>query len=376
MSGIPYGRQSINDDDIAAVAEALRSDWLTTGPRVTEFEAAIAGLAGTPGAVAVSNGTAALHVAYAAVGVGPGDEVIVPALTFAATATTALQLGATIRFADAQDDTGNVDPSSAAALGGSATKAVVGVDYAGQPIDADALRSVADGLGAYLIEDAAHSIGSTLGDRPVGSLADLTTFSFFPTKNLTTAEGGAVVGFDPELLARARRFRGHGMVRETADLRDADVGPWHQEVQEIGLNYRLPDVLCALGLSQLSRLAEFKGQRQRVFDRYVEGLGSVEGLRLPGWRPGSQPTWHLFPVRVEASRRRAIFETLRERGITVQVNYIPVYWHPLFQELGYRKGMCPVAEQYYREEISLPMYAGLTETDQDRVIDEVRAALR
>jgi len=376
VSSIPYGRQSIDEDDIAAVVAALRSDWLTTGPRVAEFEDAIAAVAGAPGAVAVSNGTAALHVAYAAAGIGPGDEVIVPTLTFAATATTALQLGATIRFADIQDDTGNIDPASAAALVGPATKAVVGVDYAGHPVDADALRDLADRAGALFIEDAAHSIGSTWRGQPVGSFADLTTFSFFPTKNLTTAEGGAVVGADPELLARARRFRAHGMVRDAASLREPDVGAWHQEVQEIGLNYRLPDVLCALGTSQLTRLAQFKVQRQRIFDRYVEGLSGVDGIRLPTMRADVEPTWHLFPVRVDADRRRQIFDTLRSAGIIVQVNYIPVYWHPLFEDLGYRHGMCPVAEQYYREEISLPMYAGLTESDQDRVIDAVRSALR
>jgi len=373
---IPYGQQSIDEDDVAAVAEALRSAWLTTGPRVTEFEAAIASAAGTSEAIAVSNGTAALHVAYAAAGIGAGDEVIVPALTFAATATTALQLGATIRFADVLDDTGNIDAASAESLGNSATRAVVGVDYAGHPIDADAMRDVATRLDVLLIEDAAHSIGSTWRGLPVGSFADLTTFSFFPTKNLTTAEGGAVVGRDAALLARARRFRAHGMVRDVESLREPDVGPWHQEVQEIGLNYRLPDVLCALGISQLTKLAIFKAQRNRVFDRYVKGFADVEGLRLPTRRDDVDPMWHLFPIRVEASRRRSIFEKLRDDGIIVQVNYVPVYWHPLFADLGYRRGMCPVAEKYYNEEISLPMFASLTESDQDRVIDAVRAVVR
>lgn len=376
VNGVPYGRQSIDEDDIAAVVAALRSDWLTTGPRVGEFEAAISSVAGGPGAVAVSSGTAALHVAYAAAGIGRGDEVVVPALTFAATATTALQLGATVRFADVEEDTGNLDPESAAALGGSTTRAVVGVDYAGHPVEAEALREVAGRFDALFFEDAAHSIGSTWRGRPVGSLADLTTFSFFPTKNVTTAEGGAVVGADPDLLARARRFRAHGMVRNAAALREPDVGPWHQEVQEIGLNYRLPDVLCALGTSQLSKLARFKKQRERIFDRYVEGLSGVDGVRLPTRRAGAEPMWHLFPMRVEASRRRGIFEALHRAGVFVQVNYMPVYWHPLFQDLGYQRGMCPVAEQYYREEISLPMFAALTESDQDRVIDAVREAVR
>lgn len=372
MSAIPYGRQSIDDSDIDAVAQALRSDWLTTGPRVEEFERQIAENAGSPHAVAVSNGTAALHTAYAAAGIGRGDEVVVPALTFAATATTALQLGATVVFADVSEDTGNIDPEVVDEHLSERTRVVSGVDYAGHPIEAEALRDAAHRVGALLLEDAAHSIGSTWFGRPVGSLADLTTFSFFPTKNLTTGEGGAIVGADSSLMLRARRFRAHGLVREPEDLRDPDIGPWHQEVQTLGLNYRLPDVLCALGISQLSRLAHFKKRRSTIFARYCEGLEDVPGVRLPSVREGADPMWHLFPIRVEAERRRTIFEGLRERGILVQVNYIPVYWHPLFEDLGYRRGMCPVAEQYYREEISLPMFADLSSSDQNRVIDAVR----
>jgi len=376
MDAIPYGRQSIDDGDVDAVVAALRSEYLTTGPRVAEFEAKIAARAQTPEAVAVINGTAALHAAYAAAGIGPGDEVIVPALTFAATATAALQLGAKVVFADVQEDTGNLEPTAAAAAVTSATRAVVGVDYAGHPVDAADLKEVASRQGAVFVEDAAHSIGSMLAGRAVGSLADLTTFSFFPTKNLTTGEGGAVVGADSELMKRVRAFREHGMVRNAASLRNPDVGPWHQEVQSLGLNYRLPDVLCALGSSQLDRLDLFKHARTKIFDRYVEELAGVEGLRVPTRRADASPMWHLFPLRVAAERRREVFEDLRGRGILVQVNYIPVYWHPLFEDLGYRKGMCPVAEQYYREEISLPMFAGLTDADQGRVIDAVLEAVK
>jgi dTDP-4-amino-4,6-dideoxygalactose transaminase len=372
MELIPYGRQSIDEADIAAVVDALRSDWLTTGPRVTEFENAIARRAGTTDAVSVSNGTAALHTAYAATGVREGSEVIVPALTFAATATAAMHLGARVVFADVSDDTGNIEPEAARDAISDRTAVVVGVDYAGHPVEAEALRTLAHDCGAYFVEDAAHSIGSTLNGVPVGSLADLTTFSFFPTKNLTTAEGGAVTGSDSGLLSSARLFRAHGLVRDPEMLREAEVGPWHQEVQMLALNYRLPDVLCALGISQLARLESFKAARQGVFDRYVEGLRDVEGVKLPVRRSGADPMWHLFPIRVGADRRREIFEGLRSRGIMVQVNYIPVYWHPIFADLGYRRGMCPVAERYYREEISLPMFAGLSAVDQDRVIDAVR----
>jgi len=375
VNQIPYGHQWINDSDVAAVAEALRSDWLTTGPRVTQFEDAIAVVAGSDGAVAVSSGTAALHAAYAAAGVGAGDEVIVPALTFVATAAAAIHQGATVRFADVQEDTGNIDPASAASLISKATRVIAGVDYAGHPVDADEIATLARDAGALFLEDAAHSIGSTYHGRSVGSLADLTTFSFFPTKNMTTAEGGAVVSRDSVLLERARNFRGQGLVRDPALQRYPEEGPWHQEVHELGLNYRLPDALCALGLTQIARLETFKAGRKRVFDRYHEGLVGVEGVRLPTRGDHVDPMWHLYPIRVAADRRRRLFEHLRTHGVMVQVNYLPVYWHPWFEDHGYRRGMCPVAEQYYREEISLPMYANLSEGDQDRVVDLVRSGL-
>lgn len=373
---IPYGHQSIDDSDVAAVAAALRGEWLTMGPGVVEFETAISRIAGSTGAVAVSSGTAALHCAYAAMGLTRGAEVVVSPLTFVATAATAVMLGATVRFADVMPDTGNLDPAAAAAEVSSSTAAIAAVDYAGHPARLDDLLTLAHNAGALLLEDAAHSIGSTSKGRPVGSLADLTAFSFFPTKNLTTGEGGAIAALDDALLARARRFRSHGLVRDRESQRYPDEGPWHQEVHELGLNYRLPDVLCALGLSQLSRIADFKARRARVFDRYVDALGSVDGLTLPARHTDVDPMWHLFPVRVHDGRRRRVFEFLRQNGVAVQVNYIPVYWHPFFEDLGYRRGMCPVAEEYYRDEISLPMFAALSEPDQDRVIDLVTEALQ
>lgn len=368
---IPYGRQWIDESDIAAVARALQSDWLTTGPAVTAFEQAIAAEAGADAAIAVSSGTAALHAAYAAAKVGPGDVVLTTPLTFVATAATAAQLGARIEFADVDPATGNLDPAAAAAAMTADTRVVAAVDFAGHPADLEALGALAHGAGALLLEDAAHSIGSTYRGAPVGSIADLTTFSFFPTKNLTTAEGGAVATSDETLAEGARAYRTHGLVRDPARQRTPDEGPWHQEVHEFGLNYRLPDVLAALGSSQLLRLSLFKQRRTAVFERYSAELADL-GLTLPTRRDDVDPMWHLYPLRVPASDRRRIFEQLRERGILVQVNYIPVYWHPVFEDLGYRHGLCPVAEQYYREEISLPMYAALSDDDQSRVIDAVR----
>lgn len=372
---LPYGRQSIDADDVTAVTEALNSNWLTTGPEVDRFEDAIAARAGVEHAVSVTSGTAALHVAYAAAGIEPGDEVITTPLTFVATAATAALQGAKIVFADVDPATGNLDPAAAEAAVTGRTRAVAGVDYAGVPVDAPALRDLASRKDLLFLEDAAHSIGSTLHGDPVGSLADLTTYSFFPTKNLTTAEGGAVVTADANLAARARAFKNHGLVRDRALQRHPDEGPWHQEVHSFGLNYRLPDVLSALGTSQLARLDQFVARRAEIKTAYDEALGDLDGVDLPFAPEGAAPAWHLYPLRVPAERRRSIFDALRAGGIGVQVNYIPAYWHPVFEDLGYRRGMCPVAEDYYRREISLPMFPSLTDTDVERVIEVTRAAV-
>lgn len=369
---LPYGRQSVDELDVEAVAAVMRGDWLTTGPAVDAFEEALCQQTGAVACVTTTSGTAALHVAYAAAGVGPGDDVITTPLTFVATASCAAVLGARVVFADVQDDTGNIDPAAVAAVTGPRTRVVAAVDYAGHPADLEELRDVAHGAGALLVEDAAHSIGSTYRSKPVGSLADLTTLSFFPTKNMTTAEGGAVLTMHEGLAQRARTFHNIGLVRDRDALRYPDEGPWHQEVHEFGLNYRLPDVLCAFGLSQLRRMGAFKQRRAEVFARYASGLADLDGVRLPAKRPGVDPTWHLYPLRILGGRRREVFERLRAEGIGVQVNYVPVYWHPVFEDLGYKRGMCPVAERFYSEEISLPVFADLTAADQDRVIDAVR----
>jgi len=369
---LPYGHQSIDESDVEAVAAVLRGDWLTTGPSVTAFEEDLARLSGTSRAVSVTSGTAALHVAYAALEVGTGDEVITTPLTFVATASCASVLGATIVFADVCEDTGNLDPQAVSAAMTERTRVVAGVDFGGHPIDATALTEIAHRGNAVLLEDAAHSIGGSLDGQPVGSLADVTTFSFFPTKNLTTAEGGAMVSLLDEVVDRARTYRHIGLVRDPAVLRYPDEGPWHQEVHAFGLNYRLPDVLCALGSSQLLRLPAFKARRDAITARYNQGLSGIDELRLPACRAGADPMWHLYPLRIRDGRRRALFEHLRASGIGVQVNYLPVYRHPVYADLGYQRGMCPVAEDYYAQEISLPMFADLTDADVDRVIDLIR----
>lgn len=371
---IPYGRHDIDAADIDAVERVLESDWLTTGPAVSEFEAAISQHVGGMGAVSVSSGTAALHAAYAAAGVGPGTEVITPPLTFVATQATAALLGADLVFADVREDTGCLDTSLVEGLIRPRTRAIVSVDYAGHPADMDALRVIADRHGVLLIEDAAHSLGTVFRGRPVGTLADLTTLSFFPTKNITTGEGGAVVSADAALLTAARRFARQGLVREPEEFVITTEGPWHQEVHEFGLNYRLPDVLAALGVSQLARLAEFKDKRAYVKRRYDEAFADLDGITLPHCDAAVDPMWHLYPLRVPAGRREEVFVSLRSAGIGVQVNYIPAYWHPAFDTSRYPRGLCPVAEEYYAREISLPMHTKLTESEIDQVIDAVLQA--
>ena len=369
---IPYGRQSISPEDIEAVVKALGSEFLTTGPEVEKFESAISGIANAQYSVVVSSGTAALHCAYFAADIQPGDEVITTPLTFVATAAMASMFGATIKFADIQVDTGNIDPESVKSLVTSKTKVIAGVDYAGHPVDIDELKEIANRSGALFLEDAAHSIGSTYKGRPVGTDADLTAYSFFPTKNLTTGEGGAVSSQNPTLAQRAKQFRMHGLIRDPERMRDPNVGAWHQEVHHFGLNYRLPDVLCALGSSQIGRIQDFKSARTNIFERYTAGLSDLDWITLPVKREYVDPMWHLFPIRVPHEMRRPLFEFLRANGVTVQVNYIPAYWHPVYEDLGYKKGLSPNAESYYLSEISLPMYADLNEQQQDRIIELLR----
>ena len=366
---IPYGKQSISNADIEAVVQALTSDWLTTGPIVEQFEAALETTVGAP-CISVSSGTAALHCAYAAIGIQPGDEIITPPITFIATQAAAAFFGARIVFADVQEDTANICPDAVKKAISKKTKAIVAVDYAGHPADLGELRKIADDNGVYLIEDAAHSLGSLYKDEKVGTLADITTFSFFPTKNITTGEGGAVASPSSTLLENAKKFSRQGLVRNPSEFKLHSDGPWHQEVHEFGLNYRLPDLLCALGLSQLSRIEEFKEKKKAVFDRYQSSLIPNKNLVLPTKRDYVDPHWHLYPIRVNPFFRKKIFEELRSSGIGVQVNYFPAHLHPVFNGMKL-KGKFPISELFYASQISLPMSSSLTETDQEYIISRV-----
>jgi UDP-4-amino-4,6-dideoxy-N-acetyl-beta-L-altrosamine transaminase len=372
---IPYGRHTIDQADIDAVTTVLQGDWLTTGPAVDDFEHALERVTGAP-TTAVNSGTAALHCAYAAAGLGPETELVTTPMTFVATAAAALHLGATVRFADVSDDTLNLDPQHAEELCGPATRAITAVDFAGHPADLAMLRQVVDRHDALLIEDAAHSLGGSYRGQPVGSIADLTTFSFHPVKTITTAEGGAVASLSQELLEKVQRFRNHGLVREPEKQRYGSEGDWHQEVHRLGLNYRLPDVLAALGRSQLNKLEQFVIRRRELVDRYNELLVEVSGIRLPIRRDDVEPAWHLYPIRILEERRRHVFDYLRSQAIGVQVHYLPVHRHPVFEDLGYANGSCPVAEKAYEELLSLPLHPQITDSQQDRIVEQLSLALQ
>jgi dTDP-4-amino-4,6-dideoxygalactose transaminase len=368
---IQYGKQSISKSDYKAIKNVLSSNWLTIGPKVEEFEEEIFKICGTENFV-VTSGTAALHCAYAAIGLKPGDEVITPPITFIATQSTAMQFGAKIKFCDVDEKTGNMDPNLVEGLINKNTKAITVVDFAGHPAEIDTFRRICDKHNLFLIEDAAHSIGSLYKNRPVGSLADLTTFSFFPTKNFTTGEGGAVSSKNSELLDKARKFGRQGLVRDPIKFKSSPDGRWHQEVHKIGLNYRLSDILCALGISQIKRIQKFKSRRSEIFDFYNEELKNISKIQLPFKEDNVDPMWHLYPIRVKDGTRNEFYEYLWDFDIRVQVNYVPAYFHPIFQDLGYSKGLCPVSEKFYMEEISLPIHPSLSQKDLNKIIRVIK----
>jgi UDP-4-amino-4,6-dideoxy-N-acetyl-beta-L-altrosamine transaminase len=372
---LPYGRQQVDEADVAAVAEVLRSAFLTTGPAVERFEAAVGAVTGAPHAVAVSSGTAALHAMLAAAGVGPGDEVIVPALTFAATANAALYCGATPVIADVDPDTLLLGPVQAAERISPRTRAIVAVDYAGQPADYPALRTLAGAQGAWLFADGAHALGGALDGVPVGALADATVFSFHPVKHVTTGEGGMVVTADESLAGRARRFRNHGI---DADHRQRSAqGTWVYEMVDLGYNYRLSDIACALGTSQLAHLPGWVARRRALAARYEGALAALPAVRPVAVRPGAEHAYHLYPVRVPAAARARVFEAMRATGIGVNVHYLPVHLHAYYRErFGTGRGLCPAAEAAYDELLTLPLFPAMTDADVDRVVEALGGALR
>lgn len=370
---LPYGHQYVDQADVEAVAEVLRSDWLTTGPKVGAYEEALATRAGSRFAVAVNSGTAALHAAVFAAEVGPGDEVITTPMTFAASANCILYQGGRPVFADVQPDSLNIDPGAVEAAITLRTKAIIAVDYAGQPADLDELRQIVQRYGLVLIEDAAHALGATYYGKPVGSISELTTFSTHPVKPITTGEGGVVTTDSDHLARKMRQFRNHGITTEHHQ-RDQMV-TWVYEMTALGYNYRLSDLNCALGLSQLGKLDVFLKRRREIAARYSSSLGALPALTLPGLRPHRESAWHLYVVQLNLECLRAdrqqIFAALRAENIGVNVHYIPVYWHPYYRDLGYQRGLCPAAESVYERILTLPIHPAMSDRDVDDVIEAV-----
>lgn len=386
-----YGHQCLDDADCQAVMDVLKSDYLTCGPKIEELEQKLCELTGAKYAVAVSNGTAALHVACLAAGIGEGDEVITTPITFAASANCALYCGARPVFADINDKTYNIDPESVRAHVTGRTKAVVAVDYTGQSTQLDELLEICREHGLLLITDGAHSIGTKYKGRPTGSIADMTTFSFHPVKTVTAGEGGAVMTNDRALYEKLMLFRTHGitrkpelMSRESGDQEtqgqgtrgQGTRGSWYYEQVDLGYNYRMTDIQAGLLISQLNKLEKFKARRREIVKKYDEAFLQIPQVTVQQEIPESDTTRHLYILRINPEKltidRKQFFDALGAENVCCNVHYIPVYYFPYYQKLGYQKGLCPKAEKLYEEIISLPLYYGMSDQDVDSVIAAVK----
>lgn len=368
---IPYGRQTIEEDDVQAVVDVLRSDYLTTGPKIAEFEKMVADYVGAKYAVAISNGTSALHAACFAARIQAGDEVITTPLTFAASSNCVLYCGGTPVFADVDPKTYNIDPEDIRRKITDKTKAIIAVHLAGQPCDMDEIHKIAKEHDLLVIEDGAHALGSVYKGKKVGTLSDMTTFSFHPVKPITTGEGGMIVTDNEEFYQKMMLFRSHGITRDE-NLMTRNDGSWFYQQLDLGYNYRITDIQCALGCSQMKKLDRFLARRKEIVARYNEAFADCENIITPYQLPETESGWHLYIVQVKNCDRREVFEALREQGIAVNVHYIPVYMHPYYQEHGYKDVHCKNAEEVYSHIISLPLYPTLTSEQQNFVIGRVR----
>lgn len=370
---LSYGKQQIDADDIAAVVETLQSPFLTQGPKVEEFEQVVADYVGAKYAVAFSNGTAALHGACYAAGIGQGDEVITSPITFVATSNAVLYCGGTPVFADIDAKTYNINPVEIEKKITSKTKAIMPVDFTGQPVDIDAIMDIAKRHNLVVIEDGAHSLGASYKGRKIGSQADMTMFSFHPVKPITTGEGGIITTNNEEYYEKLKLFRSHGIQKTPYAIEQGD---WYYEMTELGFNYRMNDIQATLGLSQMKKLDEFIDRRREIAALYDEKLVGIQGVILPEQLEEMESGWHLYMIqlnqKVLKKSRREIFDEMRGMNIGVHVHYIPVYWQPYYKGLGYGRGICPVAEAWYEQAMTLPIYPGMLEED----LEGVRQALQ
>lgn len=371
-----YGKQCVDEDDINAVVETLRSPFITCGPKVSEAEKKLCEVTGAKYAVVVANGTAALHLAALAAGFGEGDEVIVSSITFAASSNCVLYCGAKPVFADMDLDTYNIDPECIKRLITPRTKGVVAVDFTGQAVKHDAIRGLCREHGLVFIEDAAHAIGTKYNGHPVGSLADMTCFSFHPVKTVTSGEGGAITTNDEQLYRKLLRLRAHGITREPSEMVHPTDAMWYNEQVELGFNYRLTDIQAALLVSQLDKLDKFSARRKEIVKRYDQAFSQMPELFVQREIPESDTTRHLYVIRLNPERlscdRRQFFDALHAENICPQVHYLPVYWHSYYEKLGYEKGLCPNAETYYQWSMSIPLFFTLSDEDVEDTIKAVK----
>lgn len=369
QSFISYGRQTLSEEDIEAVVDTLRSPFLTQGPKIKEFEEAIANYVGAKYVVAFCNGTAALHAACYAAGIGEGDEVITTPITFAASANCVRYLGGTVVFADIDGRTYNINPAEIEKKITSKTKAIIPVDFTGQPADMDTIMEIAKKYNLIVIEDGAHSLGAEYKGKKVGTFADMTMFSFHPVKPITTGEGGIIVTNNEEFYEKLKLFRSHGITKTPYSLEQGD---WYYEMIDLGFNYRMTDIQAALGLSQLKKIEQYLDRRREIAERYNEAFSNEPLLQIPEQLEGTNSGWHLYMLQLSNQLdRRKIFNQMRELNIGVHVHYIPVYWHPYYQNLGYPKGICPVAERWYERALTLPIHPGLENAEVDFIIDSL-----
>ncbi len=369
---IPYGKHCIEDDDIEAVGRALKRDYIATGPGIAEFEEAFAKYVGSKYAVALSSGTAALHACCFAIDIKPGDEVITTPLTFAASANCVLYCGGTPVFADVDPYTYNISPEEIEKHITDKTRAIIPVHFTGQPCDMDHIYEIARKHNLFVIEDAAHATGAEYNGRKIGSISDMTIFSFHPVKHMTTCEGGMVTTNNEELYKKIRAFRAYCITKDPELLEDKEDGPWHYEMQGLGYNYRISDVMCALGISQLKKIDRFVNRRREVAGRYNEEMKNFEHIVLPYQAEGCKSSWHLYTILIKDGKRREAYLKLKQAGIGVDVHYLPVYKHPYYQKHGYRDVKCPCAELIYDQILSIPVFYKLTEEEQTYVIQAVR----